>query len=167
MIDDDHLPWGPSWALGWGLHSNGSLASFPFEEPVAGSQAQTAKTALPYDQYKHATHLVHDKRSYAQLLNTLTSASAHFDAGYVKGDISTEASFLKQNCSNLDEVHFTVSSKVMFEPVAFNNGKQPQLTEAVSCPVCTLHFSECSMSMQRSVLQHAHCFCALCLDSIV
>jgi hypothetical protein len=137
-IDDDHLPWGPSWALGWGLHSNGMLASSPFEPfeaPVAVLQPQAAKTAVPYDQYKHSTHLVHDKRSYAKLLNTLTSASAHFDAGYVKADVSTEASFLKENCSNLDEVHFTVSSKVMFEPVVFYNGKQPKLTEAVS-PLC-------------------------------
>jgi hypothetical protein len=134
--DTDKLPWGPwrSTDLGRGLHSNHLLSGSPFLQPdpeKTRSECSPHSTAACYDQFELVTHVVQDEVSLCKLLNTTTPAFVQVDAGFVNSAESAEASFLRQNCSDLNKVHLSVSGKVLFQPTIFLNGQQPKLSDAV------------------------------------
>jgi hypothetical protein len=75
---------------------------------------------------------VKDIESLVDLVHCTSETSASFDAGYVTGNASAAAEFLKTANKQREEVYFNVSSRALFEPALTMRSSQPALSEQVT-----------------------------------
>jgi hypothetical protein len=127
MQTNDTLPWKATWTLGSGLLCDGRLVTPPFNSDAELVAQNQRMTYTCQGELNSANEIVLDKKTLCKALDTTVSASAHMDAGFVKGEVSLEAQFLEEKCSDLTNVHFAIKRKVYFVPHVYLDGQEPRL----------------------------------------
>lgn len=131
--------WKPTYELGKGVLFNGALAPSPFAEGLVLPKKSEGKYGTP----RIELSVVSDAASYSKLTGAALTASASYNGLVTTGDLSAEASFLKETAGSSTGVHMVVSSNWTGPPRKFKEGYEPKLSEKVgvfaSCTAAQVH----------------------------